>query len=65
MSEHVKMPDKYRQIVTSKCDWCGAEIIGLKTLKYCKPTNGKTKSICAIRAAAAQREDKKECKKGK
>ena len=48
-----------RKIVQSKCKWCGAEIEGLKTMKYCKPENGKTASICKIRADAKAREAKK------
>lgn len=53
MSE-IKMPCHYRVIETKKCAVCGKEIVGLKRLKYCKPEKGKTKSKCAIDAAAAQ-----------
>ena len=56
----LKMPHTYRAIIVSKCVWCGAEIMGLKTRKYCHPKNGKTKSRCAIDSAAAERAVKKE-----
>ena len=59
----IKMPCHYRAIVTKQCAVCGKEITGLKRLKYCQPENGKTKSKCAIDAAAAQLAAKKEGKK--
>ena len=56
------MPCHYRVIETKKCAVCGKEITGLKRLTYCKPENGKTKSKCAIDAAAAQLAAKKDKK---
>lgn len=56
------MPCHYRVIETKKCAVCGKEITGLKRLKYCKPEKGKTKSKCAIDAAAAQLAAKKDKK---
>ena len=58
----IKMPCHYRVIETKKCAVCGKEIVGLKRLTYCKPENGKTKSKCAIDAAAAQLAAKKDKK---
>ena len=55
----IQMPDKYRKVVQSHCIVCGKEIWGLTTRTYCRPTDGKTKSLCAIRAAMAQRAVKK------
>jgi hypothetical protein len=59
----LKMPCHYRAIVTKQCAVCGKEIVGLKRLTYCKPEKGKTKSKCAIYAAAAQLAAKKKDKK--
>ena len=57
------MPCHYRAIVTKQCAVCGKEITGLKRLKYCQPENGKTKSKCAIDAAAQLAAKKKKDKK--